>query len=114
MIGLVLPLVITSRITREMAPSGDLTAAPEVAVLNGSLPRGQPRADGPASVMGIGTAVPPAEFLQSEYPDFFFNITNCGDKENLKAKFKRICKLFIYPHTQMLLQDLSLKSDVSP
>jgi chalcone synthase len=43
-------------------------------------------------VLGIGTAVPPTEFLQSEYPDFFFNITNCSEKEALKAKFKRICK----------------------
>jgi chalcone synthase len=81
-----------------MAPSGELTeeiaANSPLALTNNALPRGQPRADGPASVLGIGTAVPPAEFLQSEYPDFFFNITNCGDKENLKAKFKRICKNF--------------------
>jgi hypothetical protein len=84
-----------------MAPSGHVNGATEVmntsVVLNESemLWRGQPRAEGPASVLGIGTAVPPAEFLQSEYPDFFFNITNCGDKENLKAKFKRICKISI-------------------
>lgn len=55
------------------------------------LPRGQPRAEGPASVLGIGTAVPPTEFLQSEYPDFFFEVTKCSEKEALKAKFKRIC-----------------------
>ncbi|KAG0570989.1 hypothetical protein KC19_6G202900 [Ceratodon purpureus] len=55
------------------------------------IPRGQPRADGPACVLGIGTAVPPTEFLQTEYPDFFFNITNTSEKEVLKAKFKRIC-----------------------
>jgi chalcone synthase len=65
----------------------------EVAV----LPRGQPRAEGPACVLGIGTAVPPTEFLQSEYPDFFFNITNTSDKEALKAKFKRICKSLTQP-----------------
>jgi len=67
-----------------MAGSGEVNAV--------VLPRGQPRAEGPACVLGIGTAVPPAEFLQTEYPDFFFNITNCSDKEALKAKFKRICK----------------------
>jgi chalcone synthase len=77
-----------------MAPNGENIAslAPAPAPAHANLPRGQPRSDGPASVMGIGTAVPPAEFLQSEYPDFFFNITNCGDKDALKAKFKRICK----------------------
>ena len=75
-----------------MAPNGENVASPAPVPAPANLPRGQPRADGPASVLGIGTAVPPAEFLQSEYPDFFFNITNCGDKDALKAKFKRICK----------------------
>ena len=63
-----------------------------MAEVRAPMPRGQTRADGPACVLGIGTAVPPTEFLQSEYPDFFFNITNCSEKEALKAKFKRICK----------------------
>jgi chalcone synthase len=81
-----------------MAPpaSEELNGSKQVAMIPAvPIPRGQPRAEGPASVLGVGTAVPPAEFLQSEYPDFFFNITNCGDKENLKAKFKRICKWLI-------------------
>lgn len=49
--------------------------------------------EGCASVLGIGTAVPPTVHAQSEYPDFFFNITNCNDKPDLKKKFTRICKL---------------------
>jgi hypothetical protein len=49
--------------------------------------------EGSASVLGIGTAVPPTVHLQSEYPDFFFNITNSNDKPELKKKFGRICKL---------------------
>ncbi|XP_024368522.1 curcumin synthase 1 [Physcomitrium patens] len=73
-----------------MAPSGEVDV--QGAATRSALPRGQPRAEGPACVLGVGTAVPPAEFLQSEYPDFFFNITNCGEKDALKAKFKRICK----------------------
>ena len=59
----------------------------------GSGLRCQARADGPACVLGMGTANPPTEVLQEGYPDFFFNITNCGHKDALKAKFKRICKL---------------------
>ncbi|BBN03332.1 chalcone synthase [Marchantia polymorpha subsp. ruderalis] len=50
------------------------------------------RATGPATVLAIGKANPPTAFPQSEYPDFFFDITNCNDKTALKAKFARICK----------------------
>lgn len=75
-------------------PSGEIEAAalhvPPQAV-GGLVPRCQPRADGPACVLGIGTANPPTEFLQEGYPDFFFNITNCSEKDALKAKFQRIC-----------------------
>lgn len=74
-------------------PSGEsISASAEEPIALSVLPRGQPRAEGPASVLGIGTAVPPTEFLQSEYPDFFFEVTKCSEKEALKAKFKRICK----------------------
>ncbi|KAL3686679.1 hypothetical protein R1sor_009253 [Riccia sorocarpa] len=34
------------------------------------------RADGPATVLAIGKAVTPTAYPQSEYPDFFFDITN--------------------------------------
>lgn len=61
----------------------------------GLVPRRQLRAEGPACVLGMGTANPPTEFLQEGYPDFFFNITNCSEKEALKSKFQRICKLTI-------------------
>ncbi|KAL3675981.1 hypothetical protein R1sor_025929 [Riccia sorocarpa] len=50
------------------------------------------RAVGPATVLAIGKAVPPTAYPQSEYPDFFFNITNTSHKTDLKTKFARICK----------------------
>lgn len=50
------------------------------------------RATGPATILAVGTAVPPNAFPQSEYPDFFFNITNTNEKVKLKEKFSRICK----------------------
>lgn len=53
------------------------------------------RATGPATVLAIGKANPPTAFPQSEYPDFFFDITNCNDKTALKAKFARICKFLL-------------------
>ncbi|BBN03333.1 chalcone synthase [Marchantia polymorpha subsp. ruderalis] len=50
------------------------------------------RATGPATVLAIGRATPPTAYPQSEYPDFFFNITNSNEKTALKAKFARICQ----------------------
>ncbi|CAK9220183.1 unnamed protein product [Sphagnum troendelagicum] len=50
------------------------------------------RAEGPATVMAIGTAVPPTIHEQSTYPDYYFEATNCNHKTELKAKFKRICE----------------------
>lgn len=87
-------MVLLKNLSGREVSNPTITMAGAGAEVNGApVPfRGQPRAEGPACVLGIGTAVPPAEFLQSEYPDFFFNITNCGDKEALKAKFKRICE----------------------
>ena len=50
------------------------------------------RSDGPATVLALGTAVPPNVFLQKDYPDFYFNITDSNHQTDLKQKFKRMCK----------------------
>lgn len=50
------------------------------------------RAEGPATVMAIGTATPPNCVEQSTYPDYYFRITNSEHKTELKEKFKRMCK----------------------
>ncbi|KAK3004764.1 hypothetical protein RJ639_019460 [Escallonia herrerae] len=50
------------------------------------------RADGPATIMAIGTVTPPNCFFQSTYSDFYFRITNSEHKTELKEKFKRICE----------------------
>lgn len=34
------------------------------------------RADGPAAVLGIGTANPPHFVLQNEFADYYFRVTN--------------------------------------
>lgn len=51
------------------------------------------RAEGPATVLAIGTATPPNCVDQSTYPDYYFRITNSEHKTELKEKFKRMCKL---------------------
>lgn len=50
------------------------------------------RPEGPATVLAIGTTVPPTVHEQSTYPDYYFEATNCNHKTELKAKFKRICE----------------------
>eukprot|EP00249_Psilotum_nudum_P022510 c28544_g1_i3 orf=148-540(+) len=56
-----------------------------------SRARREERADGPATVLAIGTANPPNVFDQETYPDFYFDVTNNTDKPELKAKFQRMC-----------------------
>lgn len=59
---------------------------------NGNVSYRHQRAVGPATVLAIGKATPPTAYPQSEYPDFFFDVTNTSHKTELKAKFARICK----------------------
>ena len=51
------------------------------------------RADGPATILAIGTATPPNAVDQSSYPDYYFKITNSEHMTELKEKFRRMCKL---------------------
>ncbi|KAF7824677.1 chalcone synthase-like [Senna tora] len=46
---------------------------------------------GYATVLAIGTANSPNIYLQSEFPDFFFRVTNSEHHVQLKQKFKRMC-----------------------
>lgn len=54
------------------------------------------RAEGPATVLAIGTAVPANCVEQSTYPDYYFNVTHSQHMSHLKRKFERICKNYIY------------------
>lgn len=53
------------------------------------------RAEGPATILAIGTAAPSNSILQSDYPDYYFRVTNSEHMVALKDKFKRICTLII-------------------
>ena len=57
--------------------------------------RNAQRAEGPATVMAIGTATPPNCVDQSTYTDYYFRITNSEHMTELKEKFKRMCKIYI-------------------
>nr|XP_043631881.1 chalcone synthase 2-like [Erigeron canadensis] len=49
------------------------------------------RAEGPATIMAIGTATPPNCIDQNMFPDYYFRITKSEHKKDLKEKFRRIC-----------------------
>jgi chalcone synthase len=50
------------------------------------------RADGPATVLAIGTATPAKCVYQADYPEYYFRVTNSGHLLDLKEKFKKICE----------------------
>ncbi|KAJ3702240.1 hypothetical protein LUZ61_005945 [Rhynchospora tenuis] len=50
------------------------------------------RAKGLATVLAIGTAVPPVCVPQDTFPDFYFRVTNSEHLTELKDKMARICK----------------------
>ncbi|CAI0380365.1 unnamed protein product [Linum tenue] len=49
------------------------------------------RANGPATILAIGTATPANCVDQSTYPDYYFRITNSDHMTELKHKFQRMC-----------------------
>ncbi|XP_010916088.1 chalcone synthase [Elaeis guineensis] len=69
------------------------------------------RADGPATIMAIGTANPPHAVDQSTYPDFYFRITKNEHKVELKEKFKRICEKSMIKKRYMHLTEDILKEN---
>ncbi|XP_057797788.1 chalcone synthase-like [Salvia miltiorrhiza] len=50
------------------------------------------RAEGPATVLSIGTAVPPNCVEQSTFPDSYFRVTNSEHMADVKRTFKRMCE----------------------
>lgn len=68
------------------------------------------RAEGPASVLAIGTANPPNCVSQEEYPDYYFRVTKSQHLTDLKQKLKTMCQMTstekrYFHHTEQLLND---------
>nr|ASW41112.1 chalcone synthase [Chamaemelum nobile] len=49
------------------------------------------RAQGPATILAIGTATPSNCVYQADYPDYYFRITKSEHMTDLKEKFRRMC-----------------------
>ncbi|XP_061994556.1 polyketide synthase 5-like [Rosa rugosa] len=71
------------------------------------------RAEGPATILAIGTATPPNCIDQSTYPDYYFRITNSEHKVELKKKFQRICDKSMIKKRYMYLTEEILKKNPS-
>nr|ABB13607.1 chalcone synthase 1 [Rheum palmatum] len=65
------------------------------------------RAEGPATILAIGTATPPNCVYQADYPDYYFRVTNSDHMTDLKEKFRRMCdKSMIEKRYMHLTEDL--------
>ncbi|GAB2221780.1 hypothetical protein Droror1_Dr00012968 [Drosera rotundifolia] len=71
------------------------------------------RAEGPATILAIGTAVPPNKVDQSTYPDYYFRITKSEHKTELKEKFQRMCDKSQIKSRYMYLTEEILKENPS-
>jgi hypothetical protein len=65
-------------------------------MVNVSEIRRAQRAEGPATILAIGTANPTNCIEQSTYPDLYFRVTNNEHKTELKKKFQRICQYYFF------------------
>nr|ADK78881.1 chalcone synthase [Lilium hybrid cultivar] len=69
------------------------------------------RAQGPATVLAIGTATPSNIIYQSDYPDYYFRITESEHMTDLKEKFKRMCDKSMIRKRYMHLTEVILKEN---
>lgn len=69
------------------------------------------RAEGPATILSIGTATPSNYVYQADYPDYYFRITNSEHKTDLKNKFKRMCEKSMIRKRYMHLTEEILKEN---
>nr|UWK01849.1 chalcone synthase [Erythronium umbilicatum]UWK01850.1 chalcone synthase [Erythronium umbilicatum] len=69
------------------------------------------RAQGPATVLAIGTATPSNVIYQADYPDYYFRITKSEHLTDLKEKFKRMCEKSMIQKRYMHLNEEILKEN---
>nr|XP_010907554.1 chalcone synthase 3-like [Elaeis guineensis] len=69
------------------------------------------RAEGPATVLAIGTATPANAVYQADYPDYYFRITNSEHLTDLREKFKRMCDKSMIRKRYMHLTEEILKEN---
>ncbi|KAG6480342.1 phenylpropanoylacetyl-CoA synthase-like [Zingiber officinale] len=68
-------------------------------------------ADGPATILAIGTANPSNVVDQMQYPEYYFRITNSQYKTDLMHKFRRVCEKSMIGKRHMCLTEEILKEN---
>ncbi|KAK7301978.1 hypothetical protein RJT34_12855 [Clitoria ternatea] len=69
------------------------------------------RAHGPATILAIGTANPPNCIYQSDFTDYYFQVTKSEHMTQLKAKLQRICEKSMIKKRHMHLTEEILKEN---
>ncbi|KAK9049398.1 hypothetical protein SSX86_031633 [Deinandra increscens subsp. villosa] len=69
------------------------------------------RAEGPASILAIGTATPSNCVYQADYPDYYFRITKSEHMVDLKEKFQRMCDKSLIRKRYMHITEEFLKEN---
>ncbi|KAJ4843779.1 hypothetical protein Tsubulata_017406 [Turnera subulata] len=78
------------------------------------------RAEGPATILGIGTATPSNCILQADYPDHYFRVTKSEHMIELKEKFMRMCeksmikKRYFYLNEAILRENPNMCAHIAP
>ncbi|XP_021735389.1 chalcone synthase 3-like [Chenopodium quinoa] len=68
-----------------------------------------PKANGPATILAMGTANPPNEFIQADYPEYYFRIINSEHLTRLKSKYQRMCDKSMIRKRYMHVTEETLK-----
>uniref|UniRef100_A0A0D9W1R8 Chalcone synthase n=1 Tax=Leersia perrieri TaxID=77586 RepID=A0A0D9W1R8_9ORYZ len=68
---------------------------------------------GQAAILGIGSAVPPYELPQSSFPDYYFDVSNSNHRQDLKAKFAKICERTMIEKRCVYMSEEFLRSNPS-
>ncbi|CAL4987765.1 unnamed protein product [Urochloa decumbens] len=74
------------------ATSLAVDGGPNGSALQADKLRREQRADGPACVLGVGTANPANCIPQEEYADWYFRVTKSDHQTQLKDTMKKICE----------------------
>lgn len=69
------------------------------------------KAQGPATILAIGTATPPSCVFQADYTDFYFRITNSDHMTELKDRFRRMCDKSMINKRYLYLTEKILKEN---
>ncbi|KAM0864903.1 hypothetical protein ACQ4PT_043628 [Festuca glaucescens] len=78
------------------------------------------RAEGPATVLAIGTATPDNCVYQADYADYYFRVTKSEHLVDLKHKFKRMCersmvrKRYMHLTEEMIQENPSMAEFMAP